>query len=36
MTKQEEQYKILIVDDTIENIQILSEILFEYKKKHCY
>lgn len=32
MTKQNEQYKILIVDDNVENIQILSEILNGYKK----
>ena len=32
MAKQEEKYKVLIVDDTVENIQILSEILSEYKK----
>lgn len=32
MTKPKDQYKILIVDDTVENIQILSEILHEYKK----
>jgi len=32
MGKSSEQYKILIVDDTVENIQILSEILHDYKK----
>ena len=32
MANLEEKYKVLIVDDTIENIQILSEILSEYKK----
>jgi len=32
MANTNEKYKILIVDDTVENIQILSEILGDYKK----
>jgi len=32
MIKSNDQCKILIVDDTVENIQILSEILNDYKK----